>query len=84
MHRAVRDPAAADAVVWQELTPRTCAGPERHPLGPGTVLVGSQACTCHEAGMHRTWTCGECGDRQMWPPHDETNAAPYLGPGWRG
>lgn len=37
-----------------ELAPKLC--PNGHPLGPGTVLVGSRGAT-----GSRTWTCQRCG-----------------------
>jgi hypothetical protein len=59
-------------VSWHTEQPSHCAGPDRHRLAPGKVLLGHIPCRCTLAGGHRTWTCLEpgCGDEQMWPPHD--------------
>ncbi|MCX5066677.1 hypothetical protein OOJ91_12385 [Micromonospora lupini] len=81
-HRAVLDPTLK-VVVWQEAIPQTCAGADRHPLKPGRVALGTAACSCSPSGLHRTWTCGVCGDVQQWPPHSDVDAAPYFGPGAR-
>jgi hypothetical protein len=67
----------------REPTPKTCAGPDRHPFGPGKVLLNSRACGCSASGLHRAWTCTECGDSQEWPRHDVGSAAPFFGPGSR-
>lgn len=64
-----------------EPAPRFCAGPERHPLGPGKVGVGYHSCPCPPVvaaggNGHRTWRCHACGDVQEWPPHQaEPDAA---------
>jgi hypothetical protein len=68
-------------VVWQEPRPDTCGCPGRHRIGPGHVSLGARACTCTTAGAHRTWTAWACGTVQQWPPHEETTADPYYGPG---
>lgn len=80
--------AHVGARVGKELTtvepaPAVCAGEGAHPLVPGRVMLGTRACSCAPDGAHRTWTCRVCGDVQLWPPHDETAAAPYFGPGAR-
>lgn len=80
-HRAVA--GRNGTVVWQEPVPATCAGPDRHPLTAGAYAVGSESCSCNPAGLHRSWTCRQCGDVQSWPPHSDVDAAPYFGPGSR-
>jgi hypothetical protein len=42
---------------WITKTPFRC--PNDHGLGPGSVLVGHQACLGHGGG-HTTWTCRSC------------------------
>ena len=77
-----RGPDAAPRFV--EPAPAYCAGPGRHRLTGGAVLVGWHGCPCPAAaahrGGHRAWTCGAvvgaepgrrsvvCGDVQLWPP----------------
>lgn len=68
-------------LVYEEPTPKTCGGPDQHPLKPGRVQLGTSACSCSASGIHRSWTCAECGDQQVWPPHSDVDADPYFGPG---
>ncbi|TDB93482.1 hypothetical protein E1091_11830 [Micromonospora fluostatini] len=75
-HRGVD---AAGAVVVVEVRP--CACGQGHRLDKVGAAVGTQPCSCAVDGIHRTWTCGQCGDVRRWPPHDETKVAPYFGPG---
>lgn len=81
VHLAVK--TKSGVIVWQEPAPPHCAGPDRHPLKPGMMSLGSDACSCSATGLHRSWTCRECGDVQAWPPHNDADAAPYFGPGHR-
>lgn len=68
-------------VVTVEPAPSHCAGPDRHPLAAGRASLGTAACSCSPTGIHRTWTCAECGDVQQWPEHRDVDAAPFFGPG---
>lgn len=68
-------------VVTVEPMPPYCAGPERHPLKPGRVYLGTAACLCSPSGIHRSWTCAECGDVQQYPDHSVGDSAPFYGPG---
>lgn len=77
-HVGARTP---EGVQTREVIPSTCGGEPPHRLGPLTVLLGTRACGCAPDGMHRTWTCRECGDVREWPRHDETRVPPFYGPG---
>jgi len=60
IHRAStdrRDLVQTTARTWISHPPTRC--PNGHPLGPGQVLVGHQACLGH-CGGHTTWTCLTC------------------------
>ena len=50
---------------WITHPPSRC--PNGHPLGPGQVLVGHQACLGHGGG-HTTWTCRTCDQTVYGPP----------------
>lgn len=71
---AVRE-RGRDYLMYAEPSPTHCAGPGRHLLGPGRINTGWHACGCSPAARagnkgHRSWRCGECGDEQLWPPHE--------------
>jgi hypothetical protein len=76
--RVQRGPGGAPMFV--EPAPSHCAGPGRHPLTGGQTGVGWTGCACAAAarnrGGHRTWTCGTCGDVQLWPPCRATDRPP--------
>src|SRR5258707_792057 len=50
---------------WITHPPSRC--PNGHPLGPGEVLLGHQACLGHGGG-HTTWTCLACDSTVYGPP----------------
>jgi hypothetical protein len=53
------------AGMWITRPPTRCHN--GHPLGPGEVLVGHQACLGHGGG-HTTWTCRTCDAVVYGPP----------------
>ena len=61
---------------WITHPPSRC--PNAHPLGPGEVLVGHQACLGHGGG-HTTWTCRTC-DQTVYGPPLNTHCTALDGP----
>jgi hypothetical protein len=61
---------------WITFPPMRC--PSGHPLTPGDVLVGHQACTGHGGG-HTTWTCRTC-DSTVYGPALNTHCSILDGP----
>ncbi|GIF17186.1 hypothetical protein [Actinoplanes teichomyceticus] len=65
---------------FAEPIPPRCAGPQQHPLGARTVLLGWRACLCENTRLgpqgHRLWSCRRCRELgrpqestvQSWPP----------------
>jgi len=49
---------------WAESVPECC--PNGHRIGPGTALVGWQACDCGQG--HRTHHCLTCQATMYLPP----------------
>lgn len=72
-------------LVHRELAPERC--PNGHALRRAGMAIAHRGCLCAAGGGHTVWTCTECRDEQMWPPHTPVDSPPYLGPGhndaWR-
>ncbi|WP_305779983.1 hypothetical protein [Nocardia nova] len=51
---------------WMQGRPVECRN--GHPLGPGQVTVGTQACTEMPTGFHTTHTCRTCDATIYTPP----------------
>src|SRR6478672_686397 len=64
------------AGMWITRPPTRCHN--EHPLGPGEVLVGHQACLGHGGG-HTTWTCRTC-DAVVYRPPLNTHCTTLDGP----